>query len=220
MGKVVDLTGKRFGRLLVLKREGIDKSKHSTWLCQCDCGNIKVISRPCFRTTYSCGCLAKELLRNKVLKHNMYGTRLNRIWQRMKTRCNNFNDEHYKNYGGRGIRVCNEWNDSETGFMNFYAWAMQNGYRDDLTIDRIDVNGNYEPSNCRWITNLEQQNNKRTNHIIEYYGKKYTISQLSRLLGINKTTLRNRILNNWKEDELSLPTNYDRYKRNRINKEK
>lgn len=213
MSKIVDLTGKRFGRLTVIKRSGSDKSKHSRWLCKCDCGNETTVTSNCFRNTKSCGCLAREILSNRMSKHNMYGTRINRIWQRMKTRCNNRNDEHYKNYGARGIKVCEEWNNSENGFLNFYNWAMQNGYRDDLTIDRIDVNGNYEPSNCRWVTNFEQQSNKRNNRIVEYLGNKYTISQLGRYLGINKTTLRNRINSNWKEEELNLPTNYNRYKR-------
>lgn len=215
MSKVKDLTGKKFGKLEVIKRMGTDKFKHSTWLCKCDCGKIKIISANNLQkgTTKSCGCLAKELLSKKMTKHNMYGTRIYRIWLRMKNRCNNSNDEHYKNYGNRGIKVCNEWNNNKNGFTNFYNWATNNGYKDDLTIDRINVNGNYEPSNCRWITMFEQQSNKRTNCFIEYYGKKYTVSQLSRLLNINKTTLRNRIKCNWKEEELGLSTNYDRYKR-------
>lgn len=221
MGKFIDLTGQRFGKLLVIKRVGSDKSKHSTWLCQCDCGNKKIISRSCFRSTKSCGCLAKEMISKRMTKHNMYGSRIYRTWHRMKTRCNNCNIESYKYYGGRGIKVCNEWNNKENGFLNFYNWAIENGYRDDLSIDRINVNGNYEPNNCRWITNFEQQNNKTNNHIIEYYGKKYTLAQLSRYLGIDKTTLRGRIIRNWKEEELNLPTNYNKYKRkNKNNKKK
>lgn len=212
MSKIIDLTGQKFGRLIVIKRIGTDKFKHSTWLCQCDCGNKKVVSSNAFRHTHSCGCLAKEILSNRMSKHHMYGTRINRIWQRMKTRCNNSKNEHYNNYGARGIKVCEEW---ENDFLSFYNWAMANGYKDNLTIDRIDVNGNYEPNNCRWITNYEQQSNKRNNRIIEYQGKKYTISQLSRLLGIEKSTLRWRLIHNWKEFELNLPTNYNRYKRNR-----
>lgn len=213
MGKFVDLTGQRFGRLIVVRRVGSDKSKHSRWLCKCDCGNEKIISSSGFRNTKSCGCLAKEIIRNRMTKHNMYGSRINRIWQRIKTRCNNSNVENYKYYGGRGIKICDEWLDKENGFINFYNWAMDNGYKEDLTIDRIDVNGDYEPNNCRWVTNSEQQNNKRNNHIIEYYGQKYTISQLSKYLGVNTATLRNRIMQNWKQEELSLPTNYNRYKR-------
>lgn len=217
MSKAVDLTNQKFGRLLVVKRMGSDKFKHSIWLCKCDCGNIKIIASNHLKrgNTKSCGCLAKEILSKRMSRHNMNGTRINRIWLRMKNRCNNKNDEHYKNYGERGIKVCNEWNDKENGFMNFYNWAMQNGYKSDLTIDRIDVNGNYEPNNCRWITMFDQQSNKRNNYFIEYYGKRYTISQLSRHLKISKDTLRQRIKNNWKLEELNLPVGFKRRKRNK-----
>lgn len=138
----------------------------------------------------------------------MSETRINRIWLRMRNRCNNKNNEQYKNYGGRGIKVCDEWLNKDNGFMNFYNWAINNGYKENLTIDRIDVNGDYEPNNCRWITMFDQQSNKRNNRFIEYYGKIYTVSQLSRYLKINKDTLIKRINNNWKMEELNFPVRF------------
>lgn len=123
------------------------------------------------------------------MKHGKYNTRLYRIWSRMKTRCYNKKYEHFKHYGGRGIKVCDEWlND----FMSFYDWSMSNGYKDNLTIDRIDVNGNYEPSNCRWLTNEEQQNNKRRNIRLTYNGKTQTITQWARELGIKRELIERR----------------------------
>lgn len=210
MGKIIDLTGQRFGKLVVIKREGSDKFKHSTWLCKCNCGNIKIVDSSHLKngSTRSCGCLAKELLSKRMSKHNMSETRINRIWLRMRNRCNNKNNEQYKNYGGRGIKVCDEWLDKENGFINFYNWAINNGYKENLSIDRIDVNGDYEPNNCRWITMFDQQSNKRNNHFIEYYGKIYTVSQLSRYLKINKDTLIKRINNNWEMEDLNLPVRF------------
>lgn len=123
------------------------------------------------------------------MKHGLWNTRIYRIWQRMKTRCYNKNFQHFKDYGGRGIKVCDEWlND----FMAFYKWAVDNGYNDNLTIDRIDVNGNYEPNNCRWLTNDEQQNNKRNNILLTYNGKTQTITQWANELGIKRSQIQYR----------------------------
>lgn len=120
---------------------------------------------------------------------NKCRTRLYRIFDHMKQRCYNKNNNRYKHYGGRGIVVCDEWN---SDFDVFYNWAYENGYDDTLTIDRIDVNGNYEPSNCRWITNLEQQNNKRNNVLLTYNGKTQTMAQWARELNINRYTVIKR----------------------------
>ena len=109
----------------------------------------------------------------KYKRHGLSKTRLNRIWRRMRYRCFTETCDSFKDYGGRGITICNEWND----FTIFYSWAINNGYRDDLSIDRIDVNGNYCPENCRWTTQSEQMNNRRNNHFITYQGKTKTISQ-------------------------------------------
>ena len=121
--------------------------------------------------------------------HGMYGTRLNHIWANMRTRCNCKTNRDYPDYGGRGIKVCEEWGE----FINFHEWAMKNGYEDNLSLDRIDVNGNYEPSNCRWITMAEQQSNRRNNVFVEYKGEKHTLTEWSRITGISRSGLSYRL---------------------------
>lgn len=125
---------------------------------------------------------------NKI--HGHKNDRLYNIWARMKQRCENPKLYGYKDYGGRGITVCAEWHE----FTPFYDWAMTHGYKENLTIDRIDLNGNYEPSNCRWVTMKVQANNKRRNHLITLNGETHTISEWARITGINKSTIRNRIV--------------------------
>lgn len=142
----------------------------------------------------SCGCFFDEKKKFGNPKHEKSNTRIYRIWSEMKTRCYLKTCNIYKNYGGRGITICKEWLDD---FMNFYNWAMSNGYTDELTIDRIDVNGNYEPSNCRWATNEIQQNNKRNNRIIVLNGVSHTLSEWSKITGINGGTISKRIKSGW-----------------------
>lgn len=122
----------------------------------------------------------------------MSHTRIYLCWARMKGRCLNPNNKDYKHYGGRGITICDEWLDVEFGFTNFYYWAMENGYTDELTIDRIDVNGNYESSNCRWATILEQRNNMRSNVVLTYKGKSMNLKQWSNYLGIGYSAICDR----------------------------
>lgn len=138
------------------------------------------------------------------LKHGFYGTRLYEIWRAMKKRCHLKTHIHYKNYGGRGIVVCDEWkNDSKT----FFEWALSNGYRDDLTIDRIDNNGNYEPSNCRWVSVKTQCRNTRKNHLITYNGETRCLIEWSELTGIKHTTIDERLKRGWTvEQALTIPT--------------
>lgn len=158
MRPLQDLTGKRFGKLTVIRRYGTDRYKRVIWLCRCDCGNETIAAGTPLKNGHkkSCGCYKYEATFIHGFANK--GNRLYNIWDKMNYRCVNVNYHRYKDYGGRGIKVCNEWKNS---FVIFRDWALSNGYADNLTLDRIDVNGNYEPSNCRWITNAEQQKNKR-----------------------------------------------------------
>lgn len=126
--------------------------------------------------------------------HGKRNTRLYRIWLLMKNRCNNSMSDDYKYWGARGIKVCEAWSND---FMSFWDWSMNNGYSDCLTIDRINVNGNYEPNNCRWIKNEEQASNRRTNHLIEYKGQIKTLKEWSIEYGLNKNTLKDRLKVGW-----------------------
>lgn len=188
MGAFIDLTGKKFGRLTVIERAE-NKNGRIMWKCQCECGKIVIIQNYNLKSghTKSCGCYRKDNPQGKT--HNKSNTRLYTIWENIKQRCYNPNNNRYKNYGARGITVCDKWKE----FMPFYNWAMANGYRDDLTIDRIDVNGNYEPSNCRWATPKEQANNTRQNRMITYNGKTQTLAQWADEMNIDYRALWARI---------------------------
>lgn len=203
--KFIDLTGQKYGRLTVLERAENTKSGRTQWLCKCDCGKQTVVKADNLRNghTSSCGCYSRETAKIRNTTHNKTGTRLHGIWNGMRQRCCKDNCEAYKWYGGRGIKVCDEWLHD---FQAFYEWSMSNGYKDDLTLDRIDVNGNYEPSNCRWATWKEQSINTRRNHIVKWQGKDYTISQLSEMFNIPYKKLWKRINKGWStEKALSTP---------------
>lgn len=162
---IKDIKGKRFGRLLVKELSHIDKHKKAHWVCICDCGEETVVLASNLRTgrTTSCGCYRKEIEKIASVTHGLSRTdgkvnRLYSIWLDMKKRCNNKKNKEFKNYGARGIKVCEEWIDD---YPAFHEWAIQNGYNENLTLDRIDVDGDYSPDNCKWSTLAEQAKNKR-----------------------------------------------------------
>lgn len=187
----IDITGNKYGRLIVIKEDG-KKGKNVLWLCKCECGNyIHVIAYNLKNGhTKSCGCLAQEVKSKVHLSHNCSKTPLFRTWQHMLNRCRNKKINEYKNYGGRGISVCKEW---QTSFESFRDWAISNGYSENLSIDRINVNGNYEPSNCRWTNAKIQANNKRNNRLLTYNNKTQTLSQWADEINISSQTIKKRI---------------------------
>lgn len=192
-----DLTGHIFGRLTVLARadDYIPKSgkAYSAWLCKCKCGTEKVFLQSTLTTGHSksCGCLRKERMRQDKETHGGIGTKLYNSWRAMRERCSNPNANNYNLYGGRGISVCEEWND----FSCFRSWAEENGYKPGLSIDRINPDGNYEPDNCRWLSSFGQCNNKRNNRLITMDGITKTLSEWAYEVGIKSNTIRNRIDN-------------------------
>lgn len=195
MGTVIDLTGQKFGRLTVLKLDHI--KRQSYWLCKCDCGKETISTSGDLRSGHkkSCGCLHDDLSRERLIKmnetHGESKTRLYNIWIDIKKRCYRKNFWAYDRYGGRGITLCKEWHD----YLTFRDWCMNNGYTENLTIDRINNDGNYEPSNCRWVDRKTQANNKSNVRLISYNGETKNVSQWAETLGINYRTLYNRIFN-------------------------
>ncbi len=277
MGKIVDLTGQKFGRLTVVKFYSLNKNKKSLWECKCDCGSSKtiIVTNSNLRNwkNPSCGCLAKELEiekkkeerigkvfgkltiidyaytkenntywkckcscgNEKIIilpycslssghnrscgclhkeriekinarelpppnyKHGDSNERLYRIYHGIKDRCNNKNNKNYLHYGLRGIKMCQSWFNS---YETFKEWSLNNGYNENLSIDRIDVNGDYCPENCRWVNIIEQNNNKRTNIKIEYNGDIISLKQLSNLVKINYQTLYERYKRGWALEDI------------------
>lgn len=207
--RFIDLSGQKFGRLTVIDRarEFVDTSgKHRfMYRCLCDCGEYTYVRPFSLKSgkIQSCGCLHKEVAASRGKENTRHGgsrrnvpyeeRRLYSIWHGMKQRCENQRCSSYKDWGGRGIRVCDEWHD----FAYFQQWALSNGYDKSLSIDRIDVNGNYEPSNCRWCTKIEQMNNQRSNRFVEVNGEKHTIAEWSRITGIKCGTIAGRLDRGW-----------------------
>ena len=196
-----DLTGKRFGRLTVLKYipQNERENERRNWLCQCDCGNIVSVegAKLNFGHTKSCGCLVNEHIGNLNRKYKYSNKRLYSIYKGIIERCYNDNNSHYGSYGGRGIKVCDEWL-GENGYDTFAEWSYKNGYNDkakrgECTIDRIDVDGDYSTDNCRWVSNDVQQNNRRDCRYYEYNGEKLTIAQLARRLNVTYSFLKWRL---------------------------
>ena len=189
------MIGKKFGRLLVLDRAD-DYIAKSGWreravLCQCDCGTVKRLRASVVSSgnTKSCGCYRKEVSSAKAKTHGLSNSRIHRTWSLMKDRCERVGSKSYKNYGAKGIKVCDEWHD----FAVFADWAFENGYDDTLTIDRIDSSKNYCPSNCRWVDRKVQNNNTSRNHRITYNGETKTMAQWSEITGISYAAIKSRL---------------------------
>ena len=188
-----DLRNMRFGKLLVL--EPIKKSYETKyhWLCVCDCGKEKIImsSNLIRGISTTCGC-GKIKIGEVTTKHGMTNTRMFKIWSGIRKRCTNQKCESYKHYGGRGIKISEKWNN----FIDFYN-DMKEGYADDLSLDRIDHNGNYEPGNCRWATSKTQNRNRRNNNVITFNNESKTLAEWSELSGNNYTVINYRIKKGW-----------------------
>jgi len=195
MAKIRDLTGQRFGRLVALYPTGERRNSYIVWHCRCDCGNEVDVITSSLTTghTNSCGCYSRECTIKRSTTHGMAQQRERHpvyyIWSAMIQRCENPNNHNYKDYGGRGIKVCEEWHDAKV----FIEWALTSGWGKGLTLDRIDNDSDYKPSNCRWVTRKEQAWNKRNNHLITFNGKTQSLAAWSDETGIPYGTLESRI---------------------------
>lgn len=199
MGKFIDLTGRRFGRLVVIEKSNKNKFGKWMWLCKCDCGNYKEVGgRELVRErgTKTCNNCPKDYSSYSCYKHGMTGTRLYQCYKLMKNRCYNAHNKRYYLYGDRGIKVCDEWL-GENGASNFIKWALDNGYNDQLTLDRIDNNKGYSPQNCRWATRKQQSNNLRNNLRFDINGEIHTLPEISEIYNIDYKLLYSRIRNGW-----------------------
>lgn len=200
----IDIKNQTFGRLKVIDY-AFSKDGRSYWHCKCSCGKELDIMGKDLKNNHiqSCGCLRREVTSKRMTKHGSTNTRLYHIWSTMKRRCETVKSgKAYKDYVLRNIKICEEWHD----FSAFQNWAFENGYTDELTIDRIDNNGNYCPENCRWVDLITQENNKRNNTWLTYNNKTQTIAQWARELGMKYNTLNERLRKGWSVDmALSTP---------------
>ena len=194
------MIGKRFGRLFVIARVAdhyYPSGRHDAcYSCDCDCGNNVNVLGIHLRSghTISCGCFRVETSRDIMTVHGKTNTRLHTIWKNIHARCLNANNNDYPNYGGRGITICDEW---KNNFISFEDWAISHGYNDCLSLDRIDVNGNYEPANCRWVTQKVQCNNTRSNIYVTIDNKTNTLKQWCELFQLNYGTIVSRVSRGW-----------------------
>lgn len=193
--RIEDITGKKFGYLTAIKYVGKSKGNQTLWECQCECGNKVVIHKQNLISghTKSCGCLNRKVASERLKTHGDTNKRIYRIWHDMMYRCYSEKHKSYCYYGGKGISVCDEWKN----YSCFKEWAFKNGYEDSLSIDRIDSNGNYEPSNCRWVDNIVQGNNTSRNLVFTVNGETDTLSNLCRKYNVSYSLAHNRIRNGW-----------------------
>jgi hypothetical protein len=207
--RFIDMTGNKYGRLLVIKHVGSTlNGKTLLWEMQCDCGKVIVQQGGQVRNgkIVSCGCFQREASASRLTKHGKSRTREYTIWNQMIARCYNQKNSRYYTHGGRGITVCDRWRNSVEAFIEDMGLIPGPKY----SIDRINNDGNYEPENCRWATVEEQMNNKRTNRKMTYKGKTQTIAQWSREVGIRYATLLQRTRNGWTAEK-ALTTPPDLY---------
>lgn len=189
------IAGEKFNKLTVLNKTNEKANKTYLWLCECECGNLTKVKKWNITSgnTRSCGCLKVESIKKvgqQNISHGMRYTKIYKIWESMKRRCNNEKAERYASYGGRGITYCEEWEK----FDGFYEWVKESGYKEGLSIDRIDVDGNYEPSNCRWVTLEQQSFNKTNSRKVHYKDKELTIAELAKKTGKSYHLLYQRIV--------------------------
>jgi hypothetical protein len=223
MRAFIDLTGKIFGNLTVLSYEGLSSpssngKQYTQWKCFCACGSIKVIKGSLLRSGHakSCGCLwekHKEEFGKQAVKHGFMADhlRLYKIWQGMMRRCYSQKSENYSIYGGRGIKVTDEWHSVEA----FCKWALSNGYADNLTIDRKNNNEDYSPDNCHWANYTVQARNRRNNHKLTFDGKTLCISEWAEILDIRQESIKSRLKYGWSiKDALTMPINRRRKYKN------
>lgn len=198
MPKFIDITGKRFGRLVVVSQKGRDRAKKILWECSCDCGNTIVIVGGSLSSgnSRSCGCYHRENLSARVTKHGAIKTTLYHRWKGMRNRVNNKNFKQYQDYGGRGIDICERWE----SFENF-AEDMGGSFSPELTLERVDNNMGYSPENCRWATRVEQQRNTRFNRHITYNGESLTMSEWMERTGGNRNRVERRLRLGWSVGE-------------------
>lgn len=205
--------GDKFGRLTTIKI--IDfRHKNQVWQCKCDCGNICEVNKAHLgKDTKSCGCLAREIQSKLKTKHGKTKTKEFQVLNWMKSRCYNPNNKRYSDYGGRGIKICDRWMDKEKGFENFLE-DMGKRPTDKHSIDRINVNGDYTPENCRWATIDIQVSNKRNNILITYKEKTATVAEWSRITGIHRVILESRFHKGWEHSKI-IETPTIKYRRSR-----
>lgn len=189
MRKYIDISGKVFGRLTAIKKVGKQNGKE-IWLCHCSCGNDKVVRRDHLLSgaVVSCKCYQREKLDEALITHGCSNKRIYRIYKCMINRCYWKKHPQYKYWGGKGITVCDEW---RTSFVSFMKWSYQNGYREDLSIDRIDSNGNYSPENCKWATPKEQSRNREYVKNFEFHNEKHCLTEWAEILNLSIHSLRN-----------------------------
>ena len=200
MAKLIDLTGQRFGRLTVVERAENGSDKKPRWFCACDCGNRTAVSGADLRAhkVVSCGCYRNQQLAKRNYVHGKVDSMLYEVWKGMKQRCTNPKHIGFDRYGGRGIKVCDEWIHD---YQAFYRWAMASGYENGLSIDRIDNDRGYSPDNCRWATRKEQNNNTSSNRLILFNGQSKTMAQWGEERGIRKSTYDSRLRRGWSPEE-------------------